>query len=760
VRAIAKSAGRRARRIWSSLVEPAAPSSGVRPGALVCSLFCASLGATETARALVTGSRPSLAWLWGIAAGLALCSVVAICAGLCLDAIIALSSSGQAGRAGRWQRWLGQADDDGETTADRVGALLGALPPFGLYLLAAFGVTRRLVVSMAQPHFAAIAIVAVQLGMLALALALYPASRTVAVALVRRCRRVPLLGSVLVRPLRVVVATAALAMLVLGVFAWRFRAPLAYLPWSVIASVGAAVLLTFVSLVTLSRFRTARAIAAAGLLCWVALGTIAVLGLDLRNEVARRAVDETLGGRLGYDAARFVFDFDRDGHLSVLGGGDCAAFDRRRGPGEIDIPNNGTDEDCDGVDLDEKQLDVQVRRDFVVPTGFPRRPPVVLITIDAFAAKRTGMLGYARAVTPRLSAFAARSTLFRNGFSQGPSTRLSFPAIFTSRWDSQIKQRLVGRHPYPIEGSERMLAELMQGAGYDTVAVVSDGYFRRNRWPSITDGFAEVIDSPAVDFDRHNSVQVTHAALAALHKKRDRPLFLWVHYFDAHSPHVLPTGIKPFGNSRADIYDAELTLVDREVGRLLDTLSPGASEGGPLVIITGDHGIAFDAPRHAKFNYGYDLTTAVLHVPLIVHGPLIRTQTLDQIVSVMDIAPTIGNLLRISKLSTFEGASLVPELFDGRLSRPQRLVHEMFLEENLWKERDALEVISLRTERYNLIHNRKQGSFELYDWRKDYFETENLLEDAKYAQTLLGLKRQLALFTFKLRPASERSRQP
>jgi len=137
---------------------------------------------------------------------------------------------------------------------------------------------------------------------------------------------------------------------------------------------------------------------------------------------------------------------------------------------------------------------------------------------------------------------------------------------------------------------------------------------------------------------------------------------------------------------------------------------------------------------------------------LIVHVPLIRTQTLDQIVSVIDIAPTIGNLLRISKLSTFEGASLVPEVFDGRLSRPQRLVHEMFLEENLWKEHDPLEIISLRTERYNLIHNRKRGNFELYDWRKDYFETTNLLEDARSAQTALGLKRQLALFTFKLRP--------
>ena len=67
-----------------------------------------------------------------------------------------------------------------------------------------------------------------------------------------------------------------------------------------------------------------------------------------------------------------------------------------------------------------------------------------------------------------------------------------------------------------------MLAEVMQGAGHDALVVVSDSYFRRNRWRSITNDFAEVIESPAVSFDRHNSVQVTDAALSALQKKRDR----------------------------------------------------------------------------------------------------------------------------------------------------------------------------------------------------------------------------------------------
>jgi choline-sulfatase len=471
--------------------------------------------------------------------------------------------------------------------------------------------------------------------------------------------------------------------------------------------------------------------------------------LDQHGEQSKRAVRETLGGRWGYTAALFALDFDRDGYLSVFGGGDCAPFDPRISPGAVDVPNNGRDEDCDGVDLDQKRLGVALKRDWPVPDNFPKRPPVVLITIDTFAAGHMRALGYKRVVTPKLDAWAARSAFFRYCFAQGPSTRLSFPSMFTSRWDSQIKQRLTGGHPYPIDDSELMLAEVLAGDGYDTVAVIPDGYFKKSRWGSLTRGFRQLIDSPAHAPGSHNSAAVTDAALGALQHARKRPLFLWVHYYDAHSPHEQPDDVPKFGKKQADVYDAELNLVDREAGRLIDGIEQQFG-GQALWMVTGDHGIAFDPPRHTQFNYGYDLTTVVLHVPLIVHGPMITPQRSDAIVSTMDIAPTLTNLLQISRKLPFEGASLVPELLQGRRSRPQRMVHEFYLEERLWDHADPLELISLRTERYDLVHDRKNGTFELYDWRKDYYENRNLADAAAQKQVFVGLKQQLALFTYKL----------
>jgi arylsulfatase A-like enzyme len=547
-----------------------------------------------------------------------------------------------------------------------------------------------------------------------------------------------------------VLATAAA---VLATFWQTF----AYLPWRLIATLACALLGTLGAAFWAARAGTRLLVAGRALRALlIACGLLALFTLDARGEASKRAVHDTLNGRLGQRAALFALDFDRDGSLHLFGGGDCAAFDPRIGPLMIDVPNNRRDEDCDGKDLDERSAGAEIERDFRVPDSFPRKPPIVLITIDAFAARRMRALGSERTVTPVLDAFARRSVLFRHAFSQGPSTRLSFPSIFTSRFDTQIQQQLVGSHPYPIADTELMLAELLSSEGYDTVGVISDAYFRKSRWGSLTAGFKQVSDAPVRLFPRHNSVAVTDAALSALRKKRKRPLFLWAHYYDAHPPFTRPRDVAPFGDTRADIYDAELHLCDREVGRLLAAIE-AQYRGQALIVITADHGIAFDAPRHARFNYGYDLSTAVLHVPMIVHGPGIGPAVMDGLVSTMDIAPTIANLVRVRRRLPFEGASLAPELLEGRRARPERLLHQFYLEERLWEDAEPLEQISLRTERFNLIHDRKTGTFELYDWRNDYFEQRDLADSPAHRASLRALKQQLALRTY-LVYGRERSR--
>jgi uncharacterized sulfatase len=210
---------------------------------------------------------------------------------------------------------------------------------------------------------------------------------------------------------------------------------------------------------------------------------------------------------------------------------------------------------------------------------------------------------------------------------------------------------------------------------------------------------------------------------------------------------VQPADMPVFGTERSDVYDAELMLVDREVGRVIDAIDE-IYKGEALVIVTADHGIAFDPPKHEKFNYGYDLSSAVLHVPLIFHSAFIPKREIDTVVSTMDILPTLLNLFRIPSLAQIEGTSLVSELLRGESKRPPELMHQMFLEERLWKHEEPLERVALRTDRFNLLQDRKTGFYELYDYRKDPFETHDLSLDPSYEATLRQLKRQLALLVY------------
>jgi arylsulfatase A-like enzyme len=296
--------------------------------------------------------------------------------------------------------------------------------------------------------------------------------------------------------------------------------------------------------------------------------------------------------------------------------------------------------------------------------------------------------------------------------------------------------------------SERLLAEVLRDSGYETAAILSDGYFSPRYWRGITRGFNRIDESPFTsEHSPHDGPRVTDAALSVLKAAGDKPLFLWVHYYDAHSPHDQPADVPVYGSMRQDVYDAELRLVDREVGKLLAAIE--ARWGGQaLVILTGDHGIAFDEPRHATFNYGYDLSSSVLHVPLIFHAGFLPPRSMDGVVSTMDIAPSLANLLRLPVGLPYEGMSLVPELLEGRISRPPELMHQMYIEERKWKQEEPLEKVSLRTDRWNLLQDRKTGFFELYDYRADYFETRDLALDPLYGATLAAMRKQLTILLY------------
>jgi arylsulfatase A-like enzyme len=534
---------------------------------------------------------------------------------------------------------------------------------------------------------------------------------------------------------------------------------LAALPWRTLAPfLVVPVVLLVADRVSRTRAPWGRVLArvALGVFCVAVVGSM-VAAARVRPDattVQMLAFDRAWSGRWGYDVAVLALDFDRDGQINVLGGGDCAPFDPRRHGGAIDIPGNHVDEDCDGEDLSTLAFHPRPRMAFPASGSIPEKPSIVIITVDALGAPRLAALGGTPALMPNVDRFAATSMLFSHCFSQGPSTRLSFPSMFTSRWDSQLVFSYAPRLPYSVVPKEKQVQELIDDAGYDTVAVIPDGYFSKARWPGVTRGFQRVDDS-AVPAGKHNAPRVTDAALRELSEQKDRPLYLWVHYFDAHPPYRPIQGVKYEDKSDQALYDAELTLIDREVGRLLDAIA--ARPEPTYVLLTADHSTVFHPnPESRHFHYGYDLYTATLHVPLVVHGPGIAPGRVDEIVSTMDLAPTILGLIRAPIPPMIEGTNLLPELTGGPRDPQRILFHEYFLPEFVLRGKDPLQIVSVRDQKYDLILNRDRGSYELYDWTEDYFEQNDLYESLGRTKGAAHLRSLLASFLvqFDNRPAS------
>lgn len=709
---------------------------------------------------VVLGARGKATWgqlLTGVGSALFVAVTAATLVGGLLGPIVVPVARSSAGRARAW--WRARSEDGrvpSQELASHALALSALLVVAGFVAhrvigLVLFGVARadttEIVLTLSHVVFAGVLFAA------------WPFALGVARYVVTRASRVRGLRALLASTRRVLLAFAAPLVVAAAVLGLVYRREVVTVPWLTLAPFAVAAIVFLVA-VRLPRMRSpwaARASRASVTVFAIAVVASMVAAAKLRPESSTAqiiAFDRSWSGRLGYSVATLALDFDRDGQISVLGGGDCAPFDPRRHAGAVDIPGNHLDEDCDGTDLSMLAFRHQSRSTPTLPASIPQNPNLVLITIDAMGAPRLGALGQSPPLMPRVDELAAQSKLFTHCFSQGPSTRLSFPSMFTSRWDSQLVFTYAPRLPYSIASREKQVQDLMDDAGYDTVAVVPDAYFTKARWPGVTRGFQRVNES-AVAAGKNNAEKVTDAALSELSKQGDRPMYLWVHYYDAHPPYAAIPGVTYKDRSDQSYYDAALTHLDAAIGRLLDAIAQ--RKDATYVVLTSDHSTVFHPnPATRHFHYGYDLYTATLHVPLLVHGPGITPGRVDTVVSTMDIAPTILGLIRKSSPSAFEGVSLVPEITGGSRDPQRVLFHEYFLPEFVLRGKDPLSIVSVRDQQYNLVLNRDRGTFELYDWTTDYFEQQDLYEVMSRTKEVTRLRSLLGsfLYEFDNRPAA------
>jgi arylsulfatase len=174
-------------------------------------------------------------------------------------------------------------------------------------------------------------------------------------------------------------------------------------------------------------------------------------------------------------------------------------------------------------------------------------------------------------------------------------------------------------------------------------------------------------------------------------------------------------------------YAANVSMIDHQVGRLLDVLERRGYLDNTIVIFCSDHADALGDHGHIQKWTMYDCVT---RVPLIVHAPgRVRPGECSQLVQLMDLAPTILDCTGIDYPSNWEAKSLLPVLRDGQF--PEGVFREyVYAELGRDHIQSAVEfAIMRRDERWKIVVYPGESEGELYDLENDPGEVCNLWHD-------------------------------
>jgi hypothetical protein len=383
----------------------------------------------------------------------------------------------------------------------------------------------------------------------------------------------------------------------------------------------------------LERLSTAR-LAALAIVCvgsaLLVTGTVDGLAPGWRGAAWRHAEYQPRLARL----FRATLDLDRDGFSPIAWGGDCDDLDAARNPLARE-ETVGRDQNCNGIPLQSRPSDRD--RGLLRPEGNPDLPPddkrlAVLITLDCWVTE-----SFTPEVMPRLSEYARRGVTFSRLYAGGSRTHLSLPLLQRTTMRAQpITNRLAaaGVLSTAVLGyHDTQMDDIVAG-----FRVLNPQTYDRPFHPEIGPALVERV------IDEADATAITNRAIEDLVKNRDRPHYLWIHYFDAHWPYrprraeervQPPAGWpKQYGD-----YLTQVHHIDGEIGRLLDRLEHDGLLARAVVIVTSDHGESFG--RHGVKFHGVGAHDPLIKVPGVVIAPGLAPGVYNGLASHRDVPPTI-----------------------------------------------------------------------------------------------------------------------
>jgi arylsulfatase len=377
---------------------------------------------------------------------------------------------------------------------------------------------------------------------------------------------------------------------------------------------------------------------------------------------------------------------------------------------------------------------------------------VLFITVDSWNRNFVGCLNERaknEGLTPNLDELSKKWIVFPAAFSPSVKTSSSVLSILSGCCPCRY-----GDWFGSISDKRMLISEILQKNGYDTYGFTSnpctsslhlydkgfnlfnDNLMFKNvkgRKLQLLLGLKSLFKSPYTAANEINSQVFSHL------NKNKSPFFVWIHYMDLHGPYISMNGWQ-FRNrifagrlwrtavnspeklsdqerrSLVEVYKEKSKFLDFHIGNLIRQMDDDKT----IIIITGDHGDVFG--DHGYFGHPFTFYNEMVNVPVFLKIPLgamISNGLCRHPVSCMDIVPTVVDLLNLNVEIKFDGHSLMP-LLEGRKDeyKTKYIISEI-----------SREYACVIKEKWKLIANLGDSSFQLYDLDEDYGEKNNLINN-------------------------------
>ncbi len=384
-----------------------------------------------------------------------------------------------------------------------------------------------------------------------------------------------------------------------------------------------------------------------------------------------------------------------------------------------------------------------------------KKPNIILITLDTTRADRLSCYGYNRTTSPNIDKIADKSVLYKKAIATSSWTLPSHASLFTGKFSSSHGATFDPNGPLrlldTIEGpegwdayrarglsqNELTLAQILKNAGYKTAGVAGGPWLKRVF--GLDKGFDFYDDTGIGTVNGRLAHQVTASAINLLEKVKGDNFFLFLNYFDVHSPYDPPEGFaKAFLPKDTELpkqyptikqinclYDAEILYVDHYIGQLFEQLKKDKIYENTFIVITSDHGELLG--EHGKFGHGHYLYQQELHIPLLLKypGSEVSPAEKDDIVQLTDVFALILERIGV-KVPADTQAGLPPDVGHPILAETYPL--SILTKAGHWR--------AIFENDYKFIWNSKDNHW-LFNLKNDPEEDKNLFRGNKYKASLM-----------------------